>query len=540
MPSKRFEGLLLKKEKMQNDGYDKGLRLLKKGKKGLFRVIFSRLGVITALILVNSFVMLGVFKWFEGFLPHYLGSTTAFTAIMVLYLINSRMNPTAKITWLVLIMMSPVFGAAMLWYTQTDFGHRALKNRMAKIIRETDHFIPQNQRVIEDIAVEKPETVALAKYINRSGCHPAYKNTDVKYFPSGEKKFEELIIQLEQAENFIFMEYFIIDEGIMWGKILEILARKVREGVDVRVMYDGTCEYTTLTRDYKNRLEKLGIKCKVFAPAKPFVSTYYNYRDHRKILVIDGHTAFNGGVNLADEYINEVERFGHWKDTAVMLKGEAVKSFTLMFMQMWNVDSEELDYNKYLSYPTHPVEKARGFVIPYGDCPLDDDKLGERVYMDVLNRAHTYVHIMTPYLILDGEMETAIKFAAERGVEVSIIMPGIPDKKMPYALAKTHYKSLIESGVKIYEYTPGFVHAKVCVSDDSSAIVGTINFDYRSLYHHFECATYMSGTSCIEEIEADFNETVKKCRLVTADKVKDEKFRVKLMGILLKSIAPLL
>ena len=336
------------------------------------------------------------------------------------------------------------------------------------------------------------------------------------------------------------MEYFIIDEGIMWGKILEILARKVREGVDVRVMYDGTCEYTTLTRDYKNRLEKLGIKCKVFAPAKPFVSTYYNYRDHRKILVIDGHTAFNGGVNLADEYINEVERFGHWKDTAVMLKGEAVKSFTLMFMQMWNVDSEELDYNKYLSYPTHPVEKARGFVIPYGDCPLDDDKLGERVYMDVLNRAHTYVHIMTPYLILDGEMETAIKFAAERGVEVSIIMPGIPDKKMPYALAKTHYKSLIESGVKIYEYTPGFVHAKVCVSDDSSAIVGTINFDYRSLYHHFECATYMSGTSCIEEIEADFNETVKKCRLVTADKVKDEKFRVKLMGILLKSIAPLL
>ncbi|MDD6880282.1 MAG: cardiolipin synthase, partial [Firmicutes bacterium] len=481
-----------------------------------------------------------VFKWFEGFLPQYLGSTTAFTAIMVLYLINSRMNPTAKITWLVLIMMSPVFGAAMLWYTQTDFGHRALKNRMAKIIRETDHFIPQNQRVIEDIAVEKPETVALAKYINRSGCHPAYKNTDIKYFPSGEKKFEELIIQLEQAENFIFMEYFIIDEGIMWGKILEILARKVREGVDVRVMYDGTCEYTTLTRDYKNRLEKLGIKCKVFAPAKPFVSTYYNYRDHRKILVIDGHTAFNGGVNLADEYINEVERFGHWKDTAVMLKGEAVKSFTLMFMQMWNVDSEELDYNKYLSYPTHPVEKARGFVIPYGDCPLDDDKLGERVYMDVLNRAHTYVHIMTPYLILDGEMETAIKFAAERGVEVSIIMPGVPDKKMPYALAKTHYKSLIESGVKIYEYTPGFVHAKVCVSDDSSAIVGTINFDYRSLYHHFECATYMSGTSCIEKIEEDFNETVKKCKLVTVEKLKNEKFIVKLMGILLKSIAPLL
>ena len=282
----------------------------------------------------------------------------------------------------------------------------------------------------------------------------------------------------------------------------------------------------------------------MFAPAKPFVSTHYNYRDHRKILVIDGHTAFNGGVNLADEYINEIDRFGHWKDTAVMIKGSAVKSFTLMFLQMWNMDLkptdiDDADIKKYLEYNPQPKE-AEGFVIPYGDCPLDDDKLGERVYMDIFNRAHKYVHVMTPYLILDGELETAIKFAAERGVEVSIILPGIPDKKSAYSLAKTHYKSLLESGVNIFEYTPGFVHAKVCVSDDINAVVGTINFDYRSLYHHFECATYMSGVGCIDEIERDFQETVKKCRKVTFETVKEEKLMVKLQGIMLKAVAPLL
>ena len=208
-------------------------------------------------------------------------------------------------------------------------------------------------------------------------------------------------------------------------------SQKAAAGVDVRVMYDGTCEFSLLPHDYPKRLRRLGIKCKVFAPVAPFISTHYNYRDHRKILVIDGHTAFNGGINLADEYINQKERFGHWKDTAVMLKGEAVKSFTLMFLQMWNMDDREKEYAKFLAYPQKPDESARGFVIPYGDCPLDNDKVGERVYMDILNRALHDVHIMTPYLILDGETETALKFAAERGVEVILILPGIPDKPVP-------------------------------------------------------------------------------------------------------------
>jgi cardiolipin synthase len=346
--------------------------------------------------------------------------------------------------------------------------------------------------------------------------------------------------QLEQAEHFIFMEYFIVDEGVMWGKILELLAKKAAEGVEIRFLYDGTCEFSLLPHDYPKRLKKLGIHCKVVLPATPFVSTHYNFRDHRKILVIDGHTAFTGGINLADEYINRIERFGHWKDTAIMLKGEAVKSFTLMFLQMWSIDEKNPDFKTYLHFPTNPQKEAAGYVLPYGDSPFDSDKVGERVYMDILNHAKSYVHIMSPYLILDGEMETALKFAAERGVDVKLILPGIPDKRIPYALAKTHYLSLLASGVKIYEYTPGFVHAKVFVSDGCKGVVGTINLDYRSFYHHFECAAYLYGVSCISDMEQDFQNTLKKCRQITKESVLKMKWNQKLLGIFMKWAAPLM
>jgi cardiolipin synthase len=320
--------------------------------------------------------------------------------------------------------------------------------------------------------------------------------------------------------------------------VLSILAEKVRQGVEVRVMYDGMCEITTLSHDYPKRMAELGIKCKSFAPIRPVLSTYYNYRDHRKILVIDGNVAFNGGVNLADEYINRRERFGHWKDAAVMLKGDAVRSFTLMFLHMWNITETEPGWDNLIE-PKSP-EKSSGFVLPYADCPLDDDKVGESIYMDILSRATTYVHIMTPYLILDGELESALTFAAKRGIDVRIILPGVPDKKGAYALARTHFRSLMKAGVKIYEYTPGFVHSKVFVSDDEKAVVGTINLDYRSLYHHFECATYMFRTDCIKDIETDFSETLTLCRMVTPDTLRNTKLSVRITGSLLKLIAPLM
>ncbi len=530
---------------------DNGLSLLKKGQKGFFYAVFSRVGVMMVLLVLQVFFLFSVFHWFAQFMPHILGSTAVFTVFMVLYLINSRIDPTAKITWLIVIMLMPVFGALLYWYTQSEIGHRAVRGRLKQLIAETKDRLPQDPKTLEELEKRNPDEVSLARYIHRSGCFPVFDRTETTYFPLGEAKFEEMLRQLRSAERYIFMEYFIVEEGLMWGKILEILAQKVQEGVEVKVMYDGTCEFSTLPYNYPEKLKSLGIQCKMFAPVTPFLSTHYNYRDHRKILVIDGRVAFTGGVNLADEYINHVERFGHWKDTAIMLKGPAAKSFALMFLQMWNISEKEPEFDKYLN--PEPAETAGqeqgagkeekaggGFVLPFGDCPLDSDKLGERVYMDILNRSRQYVHIMSPYLILDGEMETALKFAAEKGVDVKLILPGIPDKPMPYALAKSHYRSLMDSGVKIYEYTPGFVHAKVFVSDDSRAVVGTINLDYRSLYHHFECAAYLYQTDCIPDIERDYEATLEKCRRVTEEMVRNERWSVKLQGFVMKTIAPLL
>lgn len=524
----------------RKDTKETGLLLIKKGKKGIVHAVFSRLGLVLLLLVLQVAVVLGIIQWFGEFLPHFFGAMTIFSTLVLLYLLNSNIDPTAKITWLIFITQIPVFGALFFGYTQTEVGHRALKKRLNELVEETKESVPQSEEAIKSLSRNSKETLALANYLKRTGCFPVYQNTKVTYFSTGEDKFQELLVQLKKAEKFIFLEYFIIDEGIMWGKILEILVKKAKQGVEIRLLYDGTCEFTTLPHDYPQWLQYLGIQCRMFAPVTPFLSTHYNYRDHRKILVIDGHTAFTGGVNLADEYINEIERYGHWKDAAIMLKGEAVRSFTLMFLQMWSITEKFPEFNKYLESEIPVETTSKGYVIPYGTCPLNEDKVGEMVYMDILNRSQEYVHIMSPYLILDGELETALKFAAERGVEVKIILPGIPDKKIPYALAKTHYTKLLKAGVQIYEYSPGFIHSKVFISDDCKGVVGTINLDYRSLYHHFECAAYLYQTPCISEMEKDFQETLKECHQVTWDTIKHEKWHTKMTGAVLKIIAPLL
>ncbi len=513
-----------------------GMRLLQKGKKGFLRMIFSRMGLVLAMLLLNVGLLFYLFYRFEEFLPHFYGGSAVLMAVVVLILINSTMDATAKITWLVVIMLAPVFGALLFLFVSKEVGHRAMAKRVQAIQKETQSLLPEGE-ALQELLEQEPGAGSMARYVYRiSGC-PVYKNTDVTYFPLGEDKFQRLLSELEKAEKFIFLEYFIVDEGIMWGRILDILARKAAAGVDVRIMYDGACEFLLLPKGYPKKLKALGIQCKVFSPAMPFVSTHYNYRDHRKILVIDGHTGFTGGVNLSDEYINIGSKFGHWKDTAVMLRGEAVNSLTLMFLQMWHLDEKVGRYSEYL---TSPKQSATGFVMPYGDSPLDSERMGQQVYMDILARAKRYVHIMTPYLILDQEMENALKYAAARGVDVKIIMPGIPDKRAVNILGKTYYKTLLDSGVQIYEYSPGFVHAKVFVSDDKEAVVGTINLDYRSLYHHFECAAYMYGTECISDIQEDYQDTLQKCRIVTLETVKREKWYNKAIGYLLKVAAPLL
>ena len=519
----------------------RGLRLLKKGQKGLARVIFSRTGFITLLLFLNIFLFASFHLWLRDLIPPGLMQVISFSFIvgMVIYLLNSDMDPTSKITWLILMAVVPTVGAPLYFYVQADWGHRNMKRLVAMMMKKTKSALPQRSSTLERLREKAPEELPLWRYLQKVGNQAVCDQCQIRYFSSGEAKFEALKEELQKAKRFIFLEYFIVDEGRMWGEVLEILAEKARKGVEVRLMYDGSCEFTTLTRDYPERLNKLGIKCRVFAPATPMVSTHYNYRDHRKIAVIDGQVAFTGGVNLADEYINEFPKYGHWKDAALMVRGEAARSFTLMFLQLWCMDERSPEISRWLLAHSPRFQDEKGFILPYSDCPLDQYRVGERVYMDILSRARKYVHIMSPYLILDGELETALCFAAERGVDVKLILPGIPDKKIPYALAKTYYGTLLKAGVEIYEYTPGFVHSKVFVSDDIRGVVGTINLDYRSLYHHFECAAYLYDVDCIADMEADFQNTLQACRKVDTDYLRRRPLKQKLVGWLMRSIAPL-
>lgn len=520
----------------------KELHLLEKSKRGVWRVIFGRTGIVLLLLVLQVLFLLELPNIIHIHFPLVLEFISGvFSVVVGVYVLNTDADSSVKLTWLTIIMLLPVFGSLLYAYIANDFGHWAIKKWMGEIIRNTADCIqtaPETAKKLE--RAENTSLRQLATYVGHTGCYPVYENTAVTYYPSGEDAFDEMLRQLEQAEKFIFLEYFILDDGHMWGRMLDILAGKAKQGVEVRVMYDGTCEFTTLPRSYPDSLRSLGIKCKQFSPIMPFVSTHYNYRDHRKIMVIDGHTAFTGGINLADEYVNVTHPLGYWKDTAVMLKGDAVRSFTLMFLQMWHVDEQGPNDLSWLEAETCAPQGAEGFVLPYGDCPLDDYRVGEMVYIDILSRAKDYVYIMTPYLILDGELENALRYAAQRGVDVRIILPGVPDKIVPYALAKNHYPALIGSGVKVYEFTPGFVHAKVMVSDDEKAVVGTINMDYRSLYHHFECAVYMQGTSAVKDIKADIVKTLGQCREVSLEQARKEHLFLRLMGAMTKIFAPLM
>lgn len=512
-------------------------------KKGIISMVFSRFGIVLVLLALQILVLLGLFLKFSQLAPHYYIISAVFYIFMITVIVNSDHDASSKITWLTIMAFLPIFGALLYIYTTVDIGHRVLKKKVTHILKNTNNKITQDKSVIDKAEEICPDVADLNYYLNKSGRFPLYENTDVTYYPIGEKMFQSMLVELDKAKDFIFMEYFIVDDGYMWDNILEVLIKKANEGVDVRVMYDGTCEFALLPRTYPSSLEKLGIHCKVFSPVSPFISTHYNYRDHRKIMVIDGKTAYNGGINMADEYINYTHKYGHFKDVGVMLKGDAVDSFTLMFLQMWSVNERHCDFSKYLNVGDNLSAGgyfSNGFVMPFGDCPLDEYDVGKSVYMDILNRAKDYVYIMTPYMIMDGELENSLTFSAERGVDVRIILPHISDSFVAQALAKTHYKNLLDAGVKVYEYTPGFVHAKVFVSDDVKAVVGSINMDYRSLYHHFECATYMYGARCIDDIKSDYKDTLAKCQQVTYESIKNDKWYIKLIGKVIKFVAPLI
>lgn len=511
-----------------------------KGKKGLAAFLFSRIFIFGLMVALQ--LMMFVFLAYNASLTKgmsYFISVVQF--LVVIYIVNDKSDPTMKLIWVIFIMFVPALGILMYLYFMFQPGSILLKKRLEHIDVRSERYLQPDQNIYNDLQIQDKQVSMIAKYIyDYTGC-PVYKNTEVTYFNCGEEKYRALIEQLEEAQEFIFMEYFIIEEGRVWNSVLRVLEKKVQQGVEVRVMYDGLCSLTKLPVGYFKKLRRKGIKSKTFAPARPFFTTQQNNRDHRKILVIDGKIAFTGGINLADEYMNVVDRFGYWKDTAVMLRGDAARSYTLMFLQMWNVSEKTIgNFDRYLDVDIPYKFPNSGYVIGYGDDPFGKERVGESVYLHIINTANRYLHIVTPYLVIDNVMMSSLKFAAKRGVDVKIVMPGIPDKAYAYCIARTYYYELIEAGVEIYEYTPGFTHAKMFISDDEKATVGTINLDYRSLFLHFENGCFIYKNKTILDIEEDYQQMLRESKKVSLIECRNRPILYKACGKLLRLLAPLM
>jgi cardiolipin synthase A/B len=510
--------------------------------KYLAKILFSRAALLVIALVFQLTLLIGVIVKFQQYFVVFYVISMAISLAAVLWIVNNNINPAYKIAWIITILIFPFFGGLFYFVFGGNRLSKRTKQKMNSIDLKTKETLMPRKPVIEEMAELNETAAKQSAYIQNYSFYPPYRDTCSEYLPTGEAKFERLKEELKKAERFIFLEYFIIGEGIMWDSVLEILKEKVKQGVDVRVIYDDLGCVMTLPYGYDKKLEEMGIRCGVFNPMIPLLSPRINNRDHRKIAVIDGCTGFTGGINLADEYINVYERFGHWKDTAIMIKGEAVWNFTVMFLSMWDyIKRDDEDFSKY-SYtcPSVGCAESDGFIQPYADSPLDNEAVCETVYSNLINKANRYVYIMTPYLIIDYEMLKALTSAAKSGVDIRIMTPHKPDKWYVHEVTKSFYKPLIESGVKIYEYTPGFIHAKTFVSDDSYGVVGTINMDYRSLYFHFECGVWMYDSSSVMDLKEDFLGTQEKCREVTIQDVKKVPWMKALLGAVLRVFAPIM
>lgn len=511
-------------------------RFVKKTKSSVISLIFSRVGLYALLICLQILLFIYLINFISVDATVILGSSVLISAISLLVILSMDVNPYEKLSWFFLIAVIPSFGIIFFILSRIDIGKKLEESSIIDSEEETNYLHSVDEGLVEKLKKEDKEFYRLAKYLNDYGSFPVYDNNEAKYYSVGDDAMPDIIEAIRSAKDFIFVEFFIINKGYMWGTILEELTKKAAQGVEVRLMYDGTNAILRLPKDFPKEMEKLGIKCKVFSPIYPIVSTYYNNRDHRKILVVDGKEVFTGGVNLADEYINVEERFGHWKDTFIRLRGACVQSFTIMFLQLWDADEKE-DLERYLK--TYPKE-GKGYAIGLGDNPIRKERFFKNVYMHILDTAKDYCYIMTPYLIIDNEMMKSLTFAAKRGVDVRMILPAIPDKKIPYYLAKSHYKKLLEAGVKIYEYSPGFIHAKTWASDDREAVVGSVNLDFRALYLNFECGVYLHDHPVICDILDDFKVCFDISKKVRMEDVKKYPLHKKLIAILAKPFAPLM
>lgn len=466
------------------------------------------------------------------------------SVIVVVVIINTRRNPAYKLAWALLILGMPLFGGLMYFVAALQSSTIRFRKKAASAKKIIQPYMKQNPAILDAMRAESRTKANHATYLANKADYPVYANTTAVYFPSGEDMFEWLLPEFERARKFIFIESFIIQEGLMWDSIFKVLIKKAREGVDVRVMWDGVGCMGTLPKNYDKTLEALGIKTCVFNPFMPIATVIQNNRDHRKIIVIDGLTGLTGGVNLADEYINAYDRFGHWKDSAILIRGDAVMSMTMTFLESWYMyKPADPDPRRFIYRPlpndfAYPAG-AEGYVQPYADTPLDGECVGELVYFNLINKAKDYIWLTTPYLIPDNELVTALCFAAKSGIDVRIITPHIPDKWYVFEVTRSFYGELIDSGVKIYEYTPGFIHGKICVSDDSIAVVGSLNLDYRSLYLHFEDAALIYDCPAVADVKRDFMDTMSRSEEITKEKYLKMRKRSGLLMSVLRVLAPL-
>ncbi len=491
------------------------------------------------IVIVGVLLQFGFAITIRLFFYKYLGIITLFysliSVLIVLGILKESTRLSNDLPWIILILIFPIFGTILL----ITLGRSYSKNKLLKSIFEHEEkynkYLIQEDNLEKEINDKKMDNI---KYLMNRTNHFVSTNNTITYYNFGEKFYPELLKELKKAEKFIFMEYFIINEGVMWNGILDILKEKASKGVEVRILYDDMGSVAMLSTKYPKELSKYGIKCIPFNKLSPFRGIFMNNRDHRKMTIIDGKVAFSGGVNLSDEYINVNSKLGIWKDNGIKIVGDAIWNLTVMFLTLWNANTNEDQDIRKFKYEFKNHDANTGYVIPYGVAPFHKDLIGEDVYINMINSAKEYLYIMTPYLIIDTEMVNALCRAAKRGVDVRIIVPGIPDKKIVYTQTTSFFRVLHNSGVKIYKYTNGFVHSKVVLSDNIRAVVGTINMDYRSLYLHFENGIYMENVSEIKEIFKDFMDTFEDCRKLENQDVKTN-FIKSIWQAILRLFAPL-
>lgn len=509
--------------------------------KKILSVVTHRALVAAVLLILQILLFVVAIRRFSDYLVYFYAACVTISLVVVLYIINKNDDPGYKIAWIVPILLLPLFGGMIyLLLGANSLTRRTRKNMLGMRRGFVETLSRDNKaKALSDYGLD---AVNQSRYLEEYALCPLYANTKTTYYPLGDVVFQPLLEDLRKAEKYIFLEFFIIAPGKFWDSVLEILEEKAKAGVDVRVIYDDMGSMWTLPSHYDRELEKKGIRCHCFNRFVPVLSVRLNNRDHRKICVIDGHTAYTGGFNLADEYINEKLRFGHWKDSGIRLVGEGAWSMAVMFLTMWEyVDGCKEDYEVYR--PRRLPEESRegrGWVQPYADCPLDSEPVGETVYRNLVSKSKRYIYFTTPYLIISDSLKDALCSAAKSGVDVRIITPHIPDKKTVFEVTRAHYGPLLEAGVRIYEYTPGFIHAKNCVCDDLYATVGTVNLDYRSMFLHFEDGVWLCDSQTVFDVKDDILNTIDKCQEVTLEESRNHPFPRLLLRSVLRVFAPML